>query len=92
MYSTSWKFSASWKYSLHIAYVFKKAWNVLIKFWYPDPMFSRNIFTPYTYHLKHLRMRNLQLLLAFKQAIKMSFGRIKFGKRTVGKLQTRIHF
>ena len=36
--------SALWKFSLHIVYVFKKAWNFLIRFWCCDQMFSRNIF------------------------------------------------
>ena len=45
VHSTSWKFSTLSKFSLHIAYIFKKAWKFLTKFWYSDQMFRRNIFT-----------------------------------------------
>ena len=31
------------KFSLHIFYIFKKAWNFFTKFWYSNQMFSRNI-------------------------------------------------
>ena len=31
------------KFSLHIFYIFKKAWNFCTKFWYSNQMFSRNI-------------------------------------------------
>ena len=33
------------KFSLHIVYIFKKAWDFLIEILYSDQMFSRNIIT-----------------------------------------------
>ena len=38
--------STGWKFGLLTVEIFKKAWNVLTKFWYSDEMFSRNIFSP----------------------------------------------
>ena len=33
-------YSTSWKFSLHIVYIFKKAWNFLTKFCYSDQIFT----------------------------------------------------
>ena len=139
--------STLWKLSLHIAYIFTKAWNFSTKFWYSNQIFSRNILTSlcsksktsanaqfviillYILLLKAISwhgiswkltlripldkwghkitlwirsrgfswnlLQCLQLLSkmsTFTQAINLTFGRSKFGKRTVQNLWTGIHF
>ena len=53
--------SASWKFSLPFVHIFRTDWNFSTKFGSSDPSFNWHC---YTWNLKYLHMRKLQLFIA----------------------------
>ena len=96
MHYTSWKFFSSWKFSLHVVYKYFDRVSVRNLHWVYLLKNGHNM-TPWMWSCDFSwnflqRFNFLVEMLTFKQGIKVTSGRNRFGKRTVQNLQTRMHF